>query len=539
MLTGLLLIAGLFFAAPAPAHADPTPPPPSSDPSKLPDGTQKCAGPLQLVCNATDAVVGTAQSAVGAVGGAIDFVKNPLGYLAAAWQGAATGFMGWISTMSNQATQPDLSADWWLQTYRAGMAIGIVLLGFVLLYEILQVARRKSSADDLMETMSIWIPAFFAGIIFGPALAQFIINGAGFLTDGLIRSLAGFGGSDAYNAISKAAANSSWFGPASAAQGASQALMAMLVAFGILVAAVVVFVSLCLQAVILYMASAVFAIGWVWIVTNRHRENAWKIPRLIIGIAFGKALLFLLLGIALSLATAASSFGGDGALKDMGLVVMGISAMLLAAFAPLILLRHAPVIPGTGTSRHTQDSASAAGQGKRSVSRGGKSVIETAKTGGNKLNAIIASRADKKAAPPPGAPAGPGRVIDAPIPSGTSGVGSSTPRPSQSSGTAPKPAPAPIAPQGPRPGRPVSGSQPTSDSTLKSFGGGSPRRAPAPATGFGAGVNLPADAPSNYATSRPSPRQPRGRQPRPASARQVPDHDYVPPSDPPPTEEQE
>ena len=101
--------------------------------------TQCDAGPaLNWLCHAT-------QAAAGAVVATVDFVTNPLGYLAAAFSAAAAGLMTFVATVANHGTAPDLTATWWVSAYTKGMAIGMVLLGFVLLVEIVQVARRRSS----------------------------------------------------------------------------------------------------------------------------------------------------------------------------------------------------------------------------------------------------------------------------------------------------------------------------------------------------------------------------------------------------------
>jgi len=146
-----------------------------------------------------------------------------------------------------------------------------------------------------------------------------------------------------------------------------------------------VFISLCVQAVIIYLASAVFAVGWVWIVTARHRETAWRIPRLFLGVVFSKALLFFLLGVAMAIATASTAMTGDGLAKNLGLIVMACAAMLLAAFAPLMLLRHAPVIPGTSTSRDVGESMAGAGAAAGRAVRGGRPA---AAMGASKLSAL-------------------------------------------------------------------------------------------------------------------------------------------------------
>ena len=59
---------------------------------------------------------------------------------------------------------------------------------------------------------------------------------------------------------------------------------------------------------------------------------------------------------------------------------MACAAMLLAAFAPLILLKHAPVIPGTSTSREadgvTGGGAARAGRDVGTAARGARQAGE-------------------------------------------------------------------------------------------------------------------------------------------------------------------
>ena len=349
-----------------------TPPGVAADPAS--QVTTQCDAGLALnwLCHAT-------QAAVGAVTAAVDFVTNPLGYLAAAFSAAAAGLMTFVANVANHGTTPDLTASWWISAYTKGFAIGVVLLGFVLLYETVQVARRKTSGDELVETIAIWVPAWFAGVLFGPPLAQFLITGASYLTDGIVSSMTGYGAGDAFTAVAQATKDGAQV------QQAGELVMALLSAIAVLVSALLVFISLCVQAVIIYLASAVFAVGWVWIVTARHRETAWRIPRLFIGIVFSKALLFFLLGVAMAIATASTAMTGDGLAKNLGLIVMACAAMLLAAFAPLMLLRHAPVIPGTSTSRDVGDSMAGAGAAAGRAVRGGRPA---AMAGASKLSAL-------------------------------------------------------------------------------------------------------------------------------------------------------
>jgi hypothetical protein len=418
-----------------------TPPGVAADPAS--QVTTQCnAGQLNWLCHATQAVAGVVVATV-------DFVSNPLGYLAAAFSAAAAGMMTFVADVANHGTAPDLTASWWVSAYTKGMAIGVVLLGFVLLLETVQVARRRCTAEDLLETVSIWVPAWFAGVLFGPPVAQFLITGSGLLTDGIVSSMTGYGAGDAFTAVAQATRDGSQV------QQAGELVMALLTSIGVLVSALMVFVSLCLQAVIVYLASAVFAVGWVWIVTQRHRDTAWRIPMLFAGVVFAKALLFFGLGVAMGIAAAATAMTGDGVAKNLGLIVMACAAMLLAAFAPLLLLKHAPVLPGTSTSREADGiTGGAAARAGRDVGTAGRGARQGGRAGG-KLAALAARGTPSGRPTTAGAAGGAGRgramAIATPYRAPGQGVPGGGP-----GALPPGEPPAPGAPQvGGRPGRPA------------------------------------------------------------------------------------
>ena len=186
--------------------------------------------------------------------------------------------------------------------------------------------------------------------------------------------MTGYGAGDAFTAVAQATKDGSQV------QQAGELVMALLTSIAVLVSALMVFVSLCLQAVIVYLASAVFAVGWVWIVTRRHRErrggsrccsSGWCSPRRCCSSCSASRW---------RIAAAATAMTGDGVAKNLGLIVMACAAMLLAAFAPLILLKHAPVIPGTSTSREadgiTGGGAARAGRDAGTAARGGRQAAQ-------------------------------------------------------------------------------------------------------------------------------------------------------------------
>jgi type IV secretion system protein TrbL len=289
----------------------------------------------------------------------------------------ASGLMGWVAGVANHATAPDLTTAWWIDAYRKGMAIGIILFAMVLMWQLAQKARGRIDAQELMETYTIWAPAYFVGVVFGPPLAQFLIVGSGYLTDGLVGSLTGFSTGDAADQVGSAIDGA---GAGTILGGAVVALVVLLL---VIIASLMIFVSLAAQAVTVYLAGAVFGVAFAWIVSARHRGGSMKIPLVFLGIVFSRPLLFFLLGCGLALSRKATSMTGDDAATNLATLVMAIVVLCIAAFAPLLLLKFAPASPaGAPTNGGGISTGAAAG---------------TVALGGSLLGSMANSRAAKQA----------------------------------------------------------------------------------------------------------------------------------------------
>ena len=131
--------------------------------------TQCDAGILNWACEAVNKVANT-------VGATVSFLSDPLGWLVQKVASGATSVITWMSSTANAATQPDLTADWWISAYEKGMAIGIILFGLVLVWQFILKARGKIDATQFFEIMMYRVPGFFAGLVFGPPLAQFLLS---------------------------------------------------------------------------------------------------------------------------------------------------------------------------------------------------------------------------------------------------------------------------------------------------------------------------------------------------------------------------
>jgi type IV secretion system protein TrbL len=455
------------------------------------------AGTLQWACLTT-------RAATEAVGAAVDFAADPLGWLTEKMAAGASGLMGWVSGVAGEATAPDLTVGWWLDAYRKGMAVGVLLFGMVLMWQLLQKARGRIDAQELMEIFTVWAPAYFLGLIFGPPVAQFFIVGAGYLSDGLIGSMTGFSAGDAADQVGAA------IDDAGAGTILGGAVVALFVLVLVILACILIFVSLAAQAVTIYLAGAVFGVAFAWIVSARHRGGSMKVPLLFLGIVFSRPLLFFLLGAGLALTREAVSMSGDTAAANLAILVMAVVVLCMAAFAPMLLLKFAPVTPtgmaaggptvggtpsggrgaglsrlgGMATSRAGRPATTAATGGAAGAAAGaavgvgsaGPSATSRAMSGGS-----VSQQLQRKPVPSGGTPSPQASRIAAAAPAKPAGWSSPTPTPGQggrgpaTGTTKPGGGAGAGATVGGRPGSPGAGSSPAGSSSGASAG--SPRRA--------------------------------------------------------------
>ncbi len=278
---------------------------------------------------------------------AVDFAADPLGWLTDKMAQGASGIMSWIADTANNATSADITADWWISAYKQAFAVAIILFGMLTLWNMVELGRGKLGPEEFGETVTYRSIGFFAGVIFGPPLTKFLIEGAGMLTNGIIAVMPGY---DAGN-MDAGAINDSIIG-AGAGKVIGGFFVAFLLLLLVLISAMFLFISLAVQTVVIYLGGAVFPIAFTWIINVRHRGGSMKIPFLILGVIFARPLLFFLVGVGMAMARSAVVQGSDDGARNLANVVMSAVVLAIAAFAPLLLLKFAPVIP-TGTAGGT------------------------------------------------------------------------------------------------------------------------------------------------------------------------------------------
>ena len=277
----------------------------------------------------------------GAVTAAVDFAKDPLGYIAQKMQAAAAGLASTVLPQLERLTHPDLSAGWFLDAYRVSFALAIFIFVAFLGWNFVQLARRRVSGDDVVETLGFYTPLFFGGVILGPALGSLLLELTGALTDTLIQW--GIGGSVTGTTTALQASIAAG-DPAKITGGA---IVAIVFFFALIVALVLCFVVLLVMLVTLYLTGAIIPLSLVWLVHPRQRAKGLKVVMVWVGICFSHVLLFLLLGVAFRMVAGLSTNFDQPGLKILANLAVAVIALLAATLSPLGLLAFAPVGPSS------------------------------------------------------------------------------------------------------------------------------------------------------------------------------------------------
>ena len=251
--------------------------------------------------------------AVTAVVKVVSFAEDPLGWLTDKMGQGASGIMSWVADTANNATAADLTESWWIDAYKKAFAVAIILFGMLTLWNMSQLGRGKIGPEEFADTITIRSWGFFGGVIFGPPLAKFFIEGAGILSRGVISAMPGYnGGKMDATTVNKSI------------QGASEgkiiggAFIAFLLLLVVCICALFLFVSLAVQTFAVYASGAVFPIAFTWVINIRHRGGSMKIPFMILAIIFSRPLLFFIVGLVMAMARAAVVQSSDDASTNLG-----------------------------------------------------------------------------------------------------------------------------------------------------------------------------------------------------------------------------
>lgn len=323
-----------------------------------------CSGALKYTPTCT--VQKTADTAAQAV----EFAKDPFGYIAQKEAEAAKQLMEGLIPALSKVTQPDLTSSWFIDAYKVSFACAIFGWVLILLWDITTHRRRGESSDEVVDSALKWSPVFLLGSMFGPAVGAFIVKFIGALNTSLVK----WGISSTSDEIVKSFNEMIGDDPAKMLGGS---FVAMIVYFCLILALLLVLVVLIIMLVTLYISGVVLPLSLMWTTKVGQREKGRKIIMVWAGILTSQPLIFLLLGFAFSGIAEqtfdvmkSSDITKGASLQSLVQTVVVIIMLAIATLGPTGLVGFAPVGPTDGAGAGPGIDARGAGSGKSS-GRGG------------------------------------------------------------------------------------------------------------------------------------------------------------------------
>jgi type IV secretion system protein TrbL len=306
-----------------------------------------CDNILTCAVDNVGAVFNGAAGAVNTAVGFTDFWSDPAGNTFQALQDGARGLSDTVMPAITKATLPDLTADWFINSYKISFGIAIFVFIAVLIPQFIRTARGQQSGRDLAESLGLYAPLFLVGAAFGPAIGAVLVKFFGALSDSLISW-----GIDTSSA-SIVGKFSKMLDQGDKGVGlAGGAIIGIILMIFMIIGLLVVVLILIVQLITLYFSGVLFPLGLVWIVDPTKRSFGLKIGYLWFGILASHPLLFFMLAIAYQMISGSVDvFGTVPTLERTITLVVSILSLLLAGLSPLLLTKFAPVIPmgGSGT----------------------------------------------------------------------------------------------------------------------------------------------------------------------------------------------
>lgn len=315
----------------------------------------------------------------GTVGDVVDFVTDPATVIddwanstkAGALSLTDAVLRGLTSTGDFDPTQP-----WFLTWYAASTGIGMIVMSFAVLIAITR-SRHKGTPSELVANVFGYLPAGFVMMIFSLIGAQFLLEIAKVLTEGITAA----SGSTVTEMVDNMYNSMSAMNDETVVGGS----IVGLIFFGLLLlGAMSVYIGLLLHQIGLPLAACIAGIGYGMWVHPTWRVKALRPVLTFIGLVLSKPLLFLLIGVVLAGANNAllSGGGGSGDLTSLGSLALVAASMILVGFAPWALLKWAPILP-------TKSDSEGFGSGGGSIAGGvvgglGSSALFQSRSGGGK-----------------------------------------------------------------------------------------------------------------------------------------------------------
>lgn len=293
--------------------------------------------------DAWESVAGAGQ----AIGGAIEFAQDPVGFMFQKAQEASYGLAHTVMPALFEATKPDLTLDWFQQAYAVAFALGVFLWVTLLLVTIVRAAQGALTSNEVADVLTIRAAQFFGGATFGPAVGWFVLQFFGVLTESITAWAIGGSTAEALDGLATMIEDTDAGGVVGGV------LVALLLMIFMLLGLLLVLVTLVVTLVAVYVGGAVAPLALAWLAHPQHARIAMRLLLVLLGIVASKPVLFFVLGVAYRMTSSSVTWLDDGntELATVANLLAAACAICIAGLMPFLLFKFAPVLPtGAGQS---------------------------------------------------------------------------------------------------------------------------------------------------------------------------------------------
>jgi hypothetical protein len=313
--------------------------------------------------------------------------------------GAVAFFVDGIVNFLLTSARPNVEAAWFSgagSPYATVRNIaGVLLLGFVFLGLIQGLLAGDAAA--MVRRVAADLPAAVLGMIGTTVIVGKLLE----LTDALSAAVLAHSGGHAVHFLS---------GFGATATTATQGFAAVLVGLAAVIAGLLLWVELMLRSVLVYILVALSPLSFAAMVWPSARGVLRRTIELLLSVILSKLVVCIAISVGVAALSGAGSQGvndtgiGDKAAASMGTLFVGTAVLVIAAFAPFLLLK---LIPWT-------EAALVAHGMSRSPVRAANTTVLTANSASSIARLAGGSGAKSAAALPSGG-SGSGWIVGAPL----------------------------------------------------------------------------------------------------------------------------
>ncbi|TCL80509.1 type IV secretory pathway TrbL component [Curtobacterium sp. PhB142] len=297
-------------------------------------------------------IVGHGAKAASDVVKAVEFTKDPAGYITSLLQQGVYVVATKLVPPMIDALHPDYTAKWWISSYRVSFGMAFLVAAVLLVISFVQTQKGKNSGKELAETLFVALPGFVISAAFGPLVGQLVGKVFVQLEDSIALWSVSSSTKDYFTGLGDAAASDN----AQALWGT--ALISQITLIGLLLGMIVVVFVLLIQLATMYLTGALMSLFLVWLINARTRHLGKIGPTVWIALNFAHALLILLVGIVFRAVGGLQMKAVNGDAGDFAVFVnLALPAVLICmmVFAPMALMKIASpataAVGGGGQSR--------------------------------------------------------------------------------------------------------------------------------------------------------------------------------------------